>query len=102
MPSINSIDKSLTVGTSVVIVSEAKLSGQSARVRLIVANVSTGGQNISLSSDAEAAAGQGIYLAPGGSMGWEIQGNIPIIQSRVTAIADAAGGSLAIHEEVLQ
>jgi hypothetical protein len=99
---INSKNTSLTVGTTLVTVSEAKQNDKSQRIRLIAINVSTGGQIISLAADGEAVASSGIVLYPGGSMSWEVQANIPIMQSRVTGIANAAGGTLAVYEEVLQ
>lgn len=99
---INSSDRALTIGTSVQVVSENQVIGRSERVRLVLTNVSTGGQTISISTSGEAVASQGLVLSPGGHVAWDKKSPISIIQSRVTAIADLAGGSLAIHEEVLQ
>lgn len=99
---INSRNVSATIGTDPVVVSEAKISGNSERVRLILTNTSTGAQSISLATDADATIGYGLVLSPGGSMAWEKQAGIPIIQSRVSAVSSVAGGTLAIYEEVLQ
>ena len=100
MTMINSNNGSVSVGTSLVLISESKTVSQ--RVRLILTNTSTGGQTISLAMDGQAVAGAGLVLSPGGSMGWEVQSNIPVPQGRVTAIGSGAGGTLAIYEEVLQ
>jgi hypothetical protein len=99
---INSRNTSLVIGTDAVIVSEKKqVSTNAERVRLILMNNSTAGQVITVTVDADPVAGAGIVIAPGGSIQWERQ-SIPIQQGRVLAIADAAGGTLSVYEEVLQ
>jgi hypothetical protein len=93
---------SKTIGTSTVIVSEAKLNDWSERIRLILSNASTGGQVITVSVDADAVAGNGLPLSPGGFISWVRDGSgFPVQQARVTAISSLAGGTLAIYEEVL-
>lgn len=92
-------NKSETIGTSAAVISEAKLTGYSERTRLIITNSSTGGQNITISVGNEATSGAGILLYPGGAVSWE-KDTLPIPQSRVFAISSAAGGTLAIYEEV--
>lgn len=99
---INSSNKSVSVGTSLVTLSEQKSLLQSQRVRLIITNTSTAGQIISIAADGEAVAGSGLVLYPGGSQSWEVQANLQITQSRITAIADAVSGSVSVYEEVLQ
>lgn len=99
---INSLDKSVTVGTDVVIISEQKVNGHAERTSLVVSNTSTGGQVISISTSGEAANGVGLVLSPGGFKAWEKKSPIPIIQERVTAVSNLAGGTVAVHEEVLQ
>lgn len=102
MAQINARNAFLSVGSEPVLVAEAKLSGHGERVRLILFNRSAGVQQISISVDSEPLVGFGIVLFPGGSMTWEKQAGLPIIQGRVHAIADDDGGELAIYEEVLQ
>lgn len=99
---INSINRTATIGTDTTMISEAKINGHSERVRLVVTNTSAGGQVISLAVNADATAGSGLVLSPGGFMTWERQGNVPVQQQRVNAISNLAGGSVAIYEEVLQ
>jgi hypothetical protein len=99
---IASNNSSLTVGTDVAIVSEAKLNGYSERIRLIIVNTSSAGQNISVHVDSEAVANSGIFLYPGGSISWTKDSSMmPIQQNRVTAISSAAGGTISIYEEVI-
>jgi len=97
---INSRNTSATIGTDNVMVSEAK--NYSERIRLILQNTSTGGQKISVAVNANAVSGVGLVLSPGGSMSWEIQGNVKITQQQVNAVSDGANGTLAIYEEVQQ
>lgn len=97
---MRSRDTSATIGTSVVVISEQMTKAE--RTTLVVVNTSTGGQKISLSTSGEAVSGQGLVLSPGGFKTWEKKSPLPIIQSRITAISDLAGGTVAIHEEVLQ
>lgn len=93
-------NKSISVGTDAIVVSEAKLTGYSERTRLIITNTSAAAQNVSISVGNEAASGAGIMLYPGGSISWE-KDSLTIPQSRVFAIASAAAGTIAVYEEVL-
>lgn len=102
MAQVNAKNGALTVGTTPTIVSEAKSSGYSERIRLILTNTSTGGETISIAVDADPVAGAGLVLSPGGSMAWEKQAGTPIQQLRVLALGSGAGATLAIYEEVLQ
>lgn len=102
MPSINCANRTLTVGTDPVVVSEEKISGYSERVRLILTNQSAAAQIIYLAVDATPAANAGIVLNPGGSMAWEKQAAVPVQQRRVLAVSSAAGAVLSIYEEVMQ
>lgn len=97
MAIINSSNSTATIGTDSVVISEQKTIGQ--RTRLIITNI--GATNISVSTGNSATAGSGIMLYPGGSISWERDGTFPIQQDRVFAISSAAGGTLAIYEEVL-
>lgn len=99
---INSRNSSFNIDTDPVVISERKIiSGNAERVRLIITNTSTGGQIISVAVDGDPSAGTGLVLSPGGSMAWEKQ-SVRIQQGRVIAIADGAGGTLAVYEEVAQ
>lgn len=99
---INPINRSEVVGTSTVVVSEAKLNNVSERVRLVITNTSTAGQKISVAVGTDAVSGVGLVLSPGGFVAWEKQGGQPIQQNRVNVVADAVAGSVAIYEEVAQ
>lgn len=99
---VNVANSTATVGTSPVVLSEGKISGVSERIRLIISNVSGAAQIIYLAVDGEPAANTGLVLNPGGSMAWEKQAGIPIQQKRVNAVSSAAGGTVAVYEEVMQ
>lgn len=95
-------NNAVTVGVTNVTVSEAKLSGYSERVRLVLTNVSTGGQVISIAVNGEAVVNTGLRLSPGGHASWiKDNSGVPVQQLRVNAVSDVAGGSLAVYEEVL-
>lgn len=99
---VDSSDINKTVGTTSEVISEAKVIKSVERISITLVNVSTGGQKISVSTSGEAVADSGLVLSPGGHTSWTKKSVFPIIQSRITAISDLAGGSLAVHEEVLQ
>lgn len=87
----------LTVGASVVEVSP-EMGNDFQRSTLVLTNVSTAGQLISISWGKDAVTGQGVVLYPGGS--WQESYDVIFrpLNLRITAIADAAGGLLAVHE----
>ena len=97
---INSSDRSITVDTTTVVISEEKKNAE--RTNITFVNTSTGGQKITVSTSGDAVSGAGLVLYAGGSNEKQKTSNLPIIQSRITAISDLAGGTLAVHEEVLQ
>jgi len=97
---INSSDRSVTVGTDTVVISEERRNGE--RVNITFVNTSTSGQVITVSTSGDAVAGSGLVLYAGGSNEKQKTSNLPIIQSRITAVSSAVGGTLAVHEEVLQ
>lgn len=97
---INSSDRSETIGTSVVVISDEKRNAE--RVNITLVNTSTSGQVITISTSGDAVAGAGLVIYAGGSIERQKTSNLPIIQSRITAIASASGATLAVHEEVLQ
>lgn len=94
--------KEETIGTSPVVVSEEKvLYANAERVRLILVNTSTTSQVFRIGVGIIPSTSLGIPLYAGGSIEWERSGEIPIQQKQVLAIADAAGGTLSIYEEVI-
>lgn len=92
-------DESVTVGTSVVKISESQTNAE--RTVLILTNTSTGGQTISLGFGAEAKSGSGIVLSPGGFHSESKDAGFRVTNKLITAISDLAGGTLAIHERIL-
>lgn len=89
----------LTIGTSLVTVSNALASGQ--RTVIALTNVSIGAQVISLSIGGQAAAGASIVLYAGGAWVESIDSAFKPTNDEITAISSAAGGSLAIHERIV-
>ena len=95
-------NSTFSIGTTPITLSEQKLNNYSERIRLIITNTSTASQVISIAVDGNPVANSGIVLNAGGSIAWsKDNGNLPIQQLRVNAIASAVSGSVAIYEEVL-
>jgi len=92
----------LAVGLSIVQISPPVEIGQ--RIEFSYRNNSTAGQVISvfLSNTQQAVAGSGITLAAGQSVTQSKDQGYTPWQGNVTAIADAAAGSLGIYERVVQ
>jgi len=90
----------LTVGAASVEVSP-DLRGNAIRTAIVITNVSTAGQVIKLSWGQEAVAGQGIVLYPTASWSETLDNRFTPNLLQLFAIADAAGGTLAIHERVI-
>ena len=91
----------ISVGTSVVVVSnEIDLNATSYRKAIILKNTSTGGQKISLGIGLDAVNGSGEVLDPGDYIIESAsEGYFPTFgKFRITAIASAAGGTLAVME----
>lgn len=86
----------MTVGTSVVEVSPEP--GTRKRNTLVLTNVSTTNQIIYLAWGEDAAANKGIPLWPGGIWCESIDVAYKPSNLRITALASAAGGTLAIFE----
>ena len=83
----------LIIGTT-----SLQLSAAHERQEIIITNISTAGQNISVSFGKEAAAGQGIFLLPGSSYyATRAEGFRPSSEF-VAAISSAVGGILAVFE----
>ena len=90
---------SLAVGTSVVEVSPEV--GQSVKRRvLILKNTSTAGQIITISYGKDAVAGVGVVLNPGDGQAEAEDAGFKVTQGRITAVASAVSGTLAIHERL--
>lgn len=94
-------NESQTIGTTASVVSKETGNNNTYRSSILLINTSTGGQQITLAIDGEAAAGAGIVLYPGGH--WDDnEGDYYIpTQKVITAISSAAGGKLAIQERVI-
>lgn len=98
---INSSDRSVTIGTDTIVLSEKAIKAE--RVNITLVNTSTASQVITISTSGDAVAGAGLVLYAGGSIEKQkTSDKLPIIQSRITGVASAAGATLAIHEEVLE
>jgi hypothetical protein len=90
---------SLSVGTDVVLVSDEQFN--TTRNVIFITNTSTGGQKVTIAPDGEAIAGQGIVLVPGGFYQDSADQGYKPTNKRITAIANAAGGTIAVHERII-
>jgi len=91
-------DALITVGASSIEVSPEIYTGK--RVVVVITNVSTGGQVVTLAVGKEATAGTGIVLYPTGAWAESEDASFKPTKQRITAIASAAGGAVTIHERV--
>lgn len=89
----------LTIGTSLVLVSESQ-DEPTERIELVLVNNSTGTQKITLSFDNSAVDGVGMVLSPGGNLVMSKDAGYKCNQSRLMAIADGAGAILSGYERV--
>lgn len=96
---INNRNEALTIGTDCVRVAEAK-NTPSQRIAIYIINTSTAGQKITIAPGADAVAGRGIVISPGGYYQESADAGFIPTQDRVTAISDAIGGTISIHERV--
>lgn len=101
IPQLIPRDTSVTVGVTAVEVSP-DLGSDKQRQALVFTNTSTGGQNITLAWGKIAVSGQGIVLLPGEHHVEAIDKGFTPLNMQITAIADLAGGTLAIHERLLK
>lgn len=92
----------LTIGTSPVIVSEEQNPPRAYRSVLFITNTSTAGQKITISPSNEAVSGKGIVLSAGGFYQDSMDSGYKPTNDRITAISDAAGGTISIHERIVQ
>lgn len=94
-------NESITVGTDAVVVSSEKGVANAMRSNISIINTSAGGQVVTVAIGAEATAGAGIVLNPGGSWQDSRDGQYMPTQKHITAIASAAGGVIAIQERLI-
>jgi hypothetical protein len=92
-------DDTVSVGTSAVDLSPE--TGSKQRQVLIITNTSAGGQNISLSWNKDAVDGYGVVLYPGEHHVEAIDASFIPLNFRISAVASAAGGVIAIHERLI-
>lgn len=102
MANENVTNKAVSVGVTLVNVCDEVLPTQ--RKTITIINTSTAGQKISLGINSDAVVGAGIVLTPGGSFNDSADGNsknsyFPTC-FHISAIADAAGGTLAVSERI--
>ena len=90
------IQQTIAVGTSVVELSAEKNNMK--RTELIITNTSTLNQTISLGIGQDAVAGVGITIAAGSSYVAAIDARYKPTNARITAVASAASGSVALYE----
>lgn len=87
----------MTIGTDSVVVLPDRQGLESKRVSYVLQNISTAGQVITISTGTPVASKQSRTLAVGGYEERTPEQKPP--QFAYYAIADAAGGTLAIYEE---
>jgi len=90
------IPKSVSVGTSIVEVLQEKTTSQ--RTVMVLTNTSTANQTISIGIGSDAVSGSGIVLKAGSSYYESIDARFTPTNARISAIADAISGSLAVYE----
>lgn len=85
-----------SVGTTPVQLLYEKATSE--RITFVIVNTSTTNQKITLGFGENATAGSGIVLYPG--QGWTeaIGESFLPSNARITAVADAAGGTVAVYE----
>lgn len=93
-------EDSVSVGVTSVEVSPE--TGSKQRQAIVLTNTSAGGQVISLAWGRDAVAGKGITLLAGEHHVEAIDKGFIPLNARISAIADAAGGTLAIHERLIE
>lgn len=94
----NILSKTQTITATSTVVLPVLRQGQ--RTALIVTNISTGGQTVTLNWGGEATANNGVVLYPGGT--WSESRDAAFIPSNkdVWAVASGAGATIAVHERV--
>lgn len=92
-------DETVSVGTSSVELSPE--TGTKQRQVLVITNTSTGAQKIALAWGKDAVAGTGVVLLPGEHHVEAIDSAFIPLNTRISAEADGAGGTIAIHERLI-
>lgn len=93
-------DVQVDVGTDSVVLSP-ELTNQM-RHAIIITNISTGGQTITIGIGKEAVANRGIILFPGAVYHETIDPKFRPTNAQICAISSLAGGSVAVHERIAQ
>lgn len=91
----------LVVGTDPVVISEEQYPANAIRSVILITNVSTGGQKITIAPGDVATAGSGIVLSVGGFYQDSMDSGYMPTNKRISAVADLAAGTVAIHERIL-
>jgi hypothetical protein len=89
-----------TIGATSIKICERILPPKQRKVILITNTSVAGGQVFSIGIGTPAVAGSGIVLYPTASYGLAIDNVSEPPQIEIYAIASAAGGTLAIHEDI--
>jgi hypothetical protein len=92
-------DETITVGTSSVELSPE--TGTKQRQALVITNTSTALQKVALAWGKDAVALKGVVLLPGEHHVEAIDSAFTPLNSRISAIADGAGATVAIHERLI-
>lgn len=93
------VSRSVTVGTSSTDLLVDKTTTN--RVVFAVTNTSTLNQVVSLGINRDAVAGEGVVLYPGQSYMESPSEGFRPTSARISAIASAAGGSVAVYERAV-
>jgi len=93
------INKNFTIDTTSIPISPDREGLNNKRKSIIITNISTGGQIITISIGKESVATEGIVLYPGGS--WDRSPNEEPPQFQIQAISSLAGGILSLYEELV-
>lgn len=70
------------------------------RKAVTITNTSTGGQNVTVAFGEDVTAGKGYFLVPYSTLNESKSENYECFQGRITAIASAIAGSVAVVERV--
>lgn len=97
----NNINTSVNIGDTATVISVERDNNNGKRASIIITNISTGGELVSISIDSTAVDGVGIVLSPGGVWSDSRDGGYWPTQKHITAIGSAAGATIAIQERVV-
>lgn len=96
---IRSLNTSVTVDTTFSQILGEISTGQ--RQSLVIVNTSTSGQKVTLAWGQEASTDNGIVLYPAGTHAESIDSAFIPLNTYITAVASAAGATLAIQQRVI-